>query len=175
MSVSEFGSAMFIPSAGIASATSSAGRDEQRHDRPAQDAVDDAGQKRDRCRRQVRQEGNAAAVDARPEQLEHRRQHGHRPATAQATTAIVPAAIPVKMAEPTMNWPAIAIATVAPAITTVRPEVRAVRSSASCEGTPRRRSSRERIDVEERVVDADRHADQQHDRLDAVVERERVG
>ncbi len=52
------------------------------------------------------------------------------PATAQAITAIVPLAMPLKMLEPIANWPAIAIATVAPATSTVRPEVRAVRSSA---------------------------------------------
>ena len=67
------------------------------------------------------------------------------PATAQATTAIVPLAMPLKIFEPMMYMPAIAIATVVPETITVRPEVRAVRSSASCDGRPRRRSSRERI------------------------------
>ena len=67
------------------------------------------------------------------------------PATAQATTAIVPLAIAVEDVEPITNIPAIAIATVVPETSTVRPEVRAVRSSASCEGRPRWRSSRERI------------------------------
>ena len=66
------------------------------------------------------------------------------PATAHATTTIVPAAIPLKMSEPTTNWPAIAIATVVPAISTERPEVRDVRSSASRVDAPRSRSSRER-------------------------------
>jgi hypothetical protein len=67
------------------------------------------------------------------------------PATAQAMTVIVPLARPLKMSVPTMYIPAIAIATVVPEINTVRPEVRAVRSSASWEGSPRRRSSRERM------------------------------
>ena len=67
------------------------------------------------------------------------------PATAHATTAIVPPAMPLKMSEPITNMPAIAIATVVPETITVRPEVRAVRSSASCEASPRARSSRERI------------------------------
>ena len=67
------------------------------------------------------------------------------PATAQAMTAIVPLAIPLKTSEPIRNMPAIAIATVVPETRTVRPEVRAVRSSASCDGRPRWRSSRERI------------------------------
>ncbi len=67
------------------------------------------------------------------------------PATAQAITTIVPAAMPLKMSVPIMNCPAMAIATVVPATRTVCPEVRAVRSSALCEASPRARSSRERI------------------------------
>jgi len=66
------------------------------------------------------------------------------PATAQATTAIVPLATPLSTSEPTTYIPAIAIATVLPEISTVRPDVRAVRSRASCEDWPRPRSSRER-------------------------------
>ena len=41
--------------------------------------------------------------------------------------------------------PAIAIATVVPDTTTVRPDGARVRSSAACEARPRWRSSRERI------------------------------
>ena len=67
------------------------------------------------------------------------------PATAHATTVIVPLAMPVKMSERMTYIPAIAIATVVPETITVRPDVRAVRSRAWCEGRPRRRSSRERI------------------------------
>jgi hypothetical protein len=66
------------------------------------------------------------------------------PATAHATTVIVPLAMPLKTSERIVNMPAIAIATVVPDTSTVRPDVRAVRSSASCDGRPRRRSSRER-------------------------------
>jgi hypothetical protein len=60
-------------------------------------------------------------------------------------TVIVPLAMPLKMSRPSTNMPAIAIATVVPDTSTVRPEVRAVRSSASWEESPRWRSSRERI------------------------------
>ena len=67
------------------------------------------------------------------------------PATAQATTVMVPAATPLRMGDPIMNWPAMAIATLVPATTTVHPEVFAVRSRASWELSPRARSSRDRI------------------------------
>ena len=53
------------------------------------------------------------------------------PATAQATTAIVPLATALKTLERITNSPAIAIITVVPETRTVRPDVRAVRSSAS--------------------------------------------
>lgn len=66
------------------------------------------------------------------------------PATAHATTAMVPLAIPLKMFEPTMNWPDIAIITVRPATSTERPTVAAVRSSASDVPRPRWRSSLKR-------------------------------
>ena len=66
------------------------------------------------------------------------------PTTAQATTAIVPLAIALKTFEWITNSPAIATITVVPETRTVRPDVRAVRSSASCEVRPRLRSSRER-------------------------------
>ena len=66
------------------------------------------------------------------------------PTTAHATTAMVPLAIPLKTLDRITNWAAMATITVVPAITTDRPEVRAVYSSASCEDKPRRRSSRER-------------------------------
>ena len=63
--------------------------------------------------------------------------------------------------------PAIAITTVVPEMSTVRPDVRAVRSSASCERQPAQALLARADDIEERVVDADRHPDQHHDRLDA--------
>jgi hypothetical protein len=59
---------------------------------------------------------------------------------------IVPAAMPLKTLAPMMNIPAIAIHDGRwPETTTVRPDVRAVRSSASCDGSPRFRSARERM------------------------------
>ena len=66
------------------------------------------------------------------------------PATAQATTTIVALAIALNTSEPIANRPAIAIATVVPAISTERPDVWEVRSSAARVDRPRRRSSRER-------------------------------
>ena len=67
------------------------------------------------------------------------------PTTAHRTTAIVPLASPLKVFEPMMYMPAMAIATVVPETITVRPDVRAVSSSASCDGRPRRRSCRDRM------------------------------
>ena len=67
------------------------------------------------------------------------------PATAHATTRIVALARPLKIFDPMTYIPAIATATVVPETITVRPEVRAVRSSASCDGRPLCRSSRERM------------------------------
>ena len=97
------------------------------------------------------------------------------PATAQAMTAIVPLAIPLKTSEPIdVHAGHRDRDGGARTITTVRPEVRAVRSSASCDGQPALALLARADDVEERVVDADRHPDQQHDGLDAVVEREHL-
>ena len=94
----------------------------------------------------MRQEGNASAVDARPEKLEHRRQDGDGARDGAGDDGDrAAAATPLKTSEPIKNWPAIAITTVVPAMITVCPEVRAVRSSASCEDSPRSRSSRERM------------------------------
>jgi hypothetical protein len=67
------------------------------------------------------------------------------PTTAQATTAIVALAIPLKTFVPAMKSPASAIITVVPETITVRPEVRAVCSSAASASRPRRRSSRMRV------------------------------
>ena len=66
------------------------------------------------------------------------------PATAHATTVIVAAARLLNVFAWTRKSAAMAMITVVPETTTVRPEVWAVRSSASWEGSPRRRSSRER-------------------------------
>ena len=67
------------------------------------------------------------------------------PATAHATTAIVATARLLKTFVWIRNIAAIAMITVVPETITVRPDVFTVRSSASCGGRPRRRSSRERI------------------------------
>ena len=90
--------------AGTASATSRPAESATRDDRAAgARGRRRAGQKRESVAvgAQVRQEGDAAAVDARAEQLEQ--PPGRtvtEPATAQAMTAIVPLAIPLKMSEP---------------------------------------------------------------------------
>jgi hypothetical protein len=67
-------------------------RDEERDgeqecdERPAEHAVDQGGPEArlGRVRVQVRQERDAAAVDARPQQLEHRWEDGHRPGDGAA-------------------------------------------------------------------------------------------
>ena len=64
------------------------------------------------------------------------------PATAQATTAMVPAAMPLSTFRPGMNMPVTAKATVHPEITTVRPDVRDVVASACCCVAPACRSWR---------------------------------
>ena len=53
--------------------------------------------------------------------------------------------MPVKIAEPVRNTPAIATITVRPEISTDRPEVAAAMSSASTGPAPRARSSRSRL------------------------------
>ena len=144
-SAAELGFATCIPNAGIANATSSppdrqaasTGRRITRSISPAQNrdspAVASCGRNgiRPRSTRGPSSWSSAGSTVTDP-------------ATAQPTTTIVPAAIPLKTSEPTTNWPAIAIATVVPAISTERPEVRDVRSSASRTVAPRSRSSRER-------------------------------
>ena len=67
---------------------------------------------------------------------------------------------------PEKNIPAIAIITVMPEMSTARPDVAAAASSAAGSLRPARRSSRSRLDVEERVVDADGEPDQQDDLRD---------
>ena len=89
-------------------------------------------------------------------------------------TAIVAVAMPLRVLTPTMYMPAIAIATVAPEMTTVRPEVRNVVSSASSIGRAALAFCARADDEEERVVDADRHPDQQHHRLGAVLDRKQL-
>ena len=97
------------------------------------------------------------------------------PTTAQSTTSIVPNAIEVKILLLAMNIPAIAISTVTPEISTAWPDVggraeeRGPRLAAGCALLALA------AEVEERVVDADRHADQQdHGRGRLVVAARRV-
>jgi len=66
------------------------------------------------------------------------------PATAQAMTAIVPAAMPLSICSPGRNMPVTAMAKMLPEMTTVRPEVRKVVSSAWRGVAPACRSWRER-------------------------------
>ena len=68
--------------------------------------------------------------------------------------------------------PAIAAMTVKPEISTARPEVAAAMSSASVRRAPRAALLALAAQVEQRVVDADGHADEQDDRGDRVVERD---
>jgi hypothetical protein len=94
---------------------------------------------------QVGEERDPAAVDMRPKQLEHAGSTVTEPATAQATTVIVVTARLSKTLARIRNIAAIAMITVVPETIPVRPQVRTVRSSASCGGRLRRRSSRDRI------------------------------
>jgi hypothetical protein len=67
------------------------------------------------------------------------------PATAIATTMIVPIAIEVQIAVPPKNMPASAAMTVRPEIRIARPEVAAATSSAASFVLPAARSSRSRL------------------------------
>ena len=96
------------------------------------------------------------------------------PSTAQPMTAMAAVAMPLSVQTPTMYMPAIAIATVAPEMTTVRPEVRSVVSSACVDRGAAAAFGAGADDEEERVVDADGHSDQQHDGLGAVLDREQL-
>ena len=65
--------------------------------------------------------------------------------TATATTRIVPMANEMNVLSPLMNMPAIATITVAPEISTARPDVAAAASSAAVSLRPAARSSRSRL------------------------------
>ena len=65
--------------------------------------------------------------------------------TATATTRIVPSANEMNVLSPLINIPAIATITVAPEISTARPEVAAAASSAAPSLRPAARSSRSRL------------------------------
>ena len=97
------------------------------------------------------------------------------PATAQAITAIVPARDPVEDRGADHE-----LAGHRDRHGRAGDRGRCGRRCARCARAPRARRARALAllaradDVEERVVDADRHPDQQHDRLDAGVEREEL-
>ena len=91
---------------------------------------------------------------------------------ASATTIIVPIANETNAGSPLMNMPAIAAITVRPETSTARPEVAAAISSASRWPVPGGPLLALSAQVEERVVDADREADQQDHGGDAWVDRE---
>ena len=67
------------------------------------------------------------------------------PATAMATTMIVPTAIEVQIAVPPKKSPASAMMTVRPEMRTARPDVAAAASSAAAGPLPAARSSRSRL------------------------------
>ena len=69
----------------------------------------------------------------------------------------------VNVGAPARYMPAIAVITVRPETSTARPEVAAAASMASSFVAPRRALLAGAAQVEQRVVDADREADQQHD------------
>ena len=81
----------------------------------------------------------------------------------------MPIAIEVKILLSAMNIPASAISTVAPEISTAWPDVDAARSSAATRLLPDRALLALAPQVEERVVDADGHPDEQHDRRHGLV------
>ena len=69
----------------------------------------------------------------------------NEPATAMATTMIVPIAIEVQIAVPPKKSPASAMITVSPEMRTARPDVAAAASSAAAGPLPAARSSRSRL------------------------------
>ena len=87
-----------------------------------------------------------------------------------ATTRTVPTPKEAKVDEPMRNMPAIAVITTKPENSTARPDV----AAAVCKRVGARPSQRALLaraaQVEERVVDADRQADEQDDRVDLWVD-----
>ena len=86
------------------------------------------------------------------------------PSTAIATTRIAPSAIDVKTPKPVNSSPARPITTVVPATRIARPTVAEVAASAASAARARATLGTLTPDVEQRVVDADRKTDQDHDR-----------
>ena len=96
------------------------------------------------------------------------------PSTATATTRIVAMPSEANVPSPVRNMPAIATITVSPEMSTERPDVAAAASSAACRAAPGCALLALALEVEHRVVDADRKADQQHHRVGLRRERQQV-
>ena len=94
------------------------------------------------------------------------------PSTATATTSIVPTAIEVKTALPAISMPAIAISTVTPEIEHGLAGGRGGELERGLVGAPGVALLHLAPEVEHRVVDADREADEQHDARGGVGHRD---
>ena len=139
------GRAVFIPSAGTASATSSP---------PETSAAATGGAAPGRAPRpeprlavpglEAAEERDAALLDPVAELESTAGSTVSEPITATATTRIVPVANEVNVASPAMYMPAMAIITVKPEIRTARPDVAAAATSDACSLVPAARSSRSR-------------------------------
>ena len=90
---------------------------------------------------------------------------------ATPTTMIVPMPNEEKIGLPEKNMPAIAAITVNPEISTARPEVAAAMSSAAAGRAALVLLLHHPAEVEHRVVDADRQADEHRDLADGLVQR----
>ena len=98
------------------------------------------------------------------------------PTIAARTTIIVPSPIVANSEFPETNIPAIAISTVAPEIRTACPEVRAADEQGLVRGTTLAALLPLPPQIEERVVDPDRHPDHQDDRAQCLrIGRQRRG
>ncbi len=96
------------------------------------------------------------------------------PMTAHSTTRIVPTARPANRLLPLRNMPLMATITVRPDTSTARPEVAAAISIASIVVVAPGPFAALAGEVEDRVVDADREADQQDHGLRHVGDRQQV-
>ena len=138
---------LFIPSAGIARATSRppASTSEMPGRRMTAPVTED--QKRDSPtpRRLLPRIGTRPFSTRSPSQLSIAGRTVSEANTATATTRIVPSANEMNDLSPLISIPAIATITVAPEISTARPEVAAAASSAAPSLRPAARSSRSRF------------------------------
>ena len=138
---------LFMPSAGIASATSSppASTSEmpgRRMTRPVSGGPE-AGLARRAA--PAAENRDPALLHSVSEPAEHRGSTVSDANIAIATTRIVPLANEMNVLSPLMNMPAIATITVTPEIRTARPDVAAAASSAAVSLRPAARSSRSRL------------------------------